>query len=134
VLPFIQVVAPTTLLRSLTLLIAAVVLKSVLFAIFEKRIPRSLAATFMFLGNVVTSIIGFFAAGMIGMPGTWLIAVPIVFVLSWFPARRVASVSKRWSAAGVAALLTTALVVSVILFSAGQAVIAANHLALYWTI
>jgi hypothetical protein len=140
IVPFMQVVAPTLALSgSLLALAAAVLLKSVLFAIFEKRIPRVRAALFMLAGNVLTSVVGLVAAAMIGGAGVWLIGVPIVFVLCWIPARRLITVAPRpWlarrSPGGVAALMTTALVASCFLFMMGQGAILANRLALYWAI
>ena len=59
VVPFMQVMVPALALSgSILVLIVAVVLKSVLFAIFERRLPRLRAAWRMFLGNVLTSFVG----------------------------------------------------------------------------
>lgn len=56
VVPFMQVMVPALALSgSILVLVAAVVLKSVLFAFFERRLPRLHAAWRMFLGNVLTS-------------------------------------------------------------------------------
>lgn len=134
VLPFVQAAVPMTLTRSLTVLAIAVVLKCALFVIFEKRIPRVHAAIFMFLGNIVSSIIGVLAAAMIGLPGTWMIAIPIVFLLSWIPGRRIAQVRTGWNSLAVAALLTVTLVVSVVFFVLGQWAMASENLAAYWII
>ena len=140
VIPFIQVVAPALALSgSIAALGAAVLLKSMLFALFEKRILFFRGALFMFLGNIVTSFIGLIAAAMIGSGGVWAIGVPIVFFLSWWPARRIVAAKPgswftRMSPGGIATLLTAALCVSCIFFSIGQAAILANRLALYWII
>jgi len=67
----------------------AVILKSVLFAIFERRLPRLRAAWRMFLGNVLTSFVGLVVAMMIASaPSAWFIGVPVVCFLCWLPARR----------------------------------------------
>ena len=135
-----QVVAPALALSGSLLALAFVVLlKSALFAIFERRIPRFRAALFMMLGNVLTSFIGLVAAAMIGSGAVWLVGVPIVFVLCWLPARRLVEVAPlpwlaRRSPGGVAALMTAALVASCFLFMMGQGAILANRLALYWAI
>jgi hypothetical protein len=134
VLPFIQAAAPMTVTGSLIVLAIAVALKCALFAIFEKGIPRPLAAIFMFLGNVVSSIIGVIAAAVMGTPGAWIPALAIVFGLSWIPGRRIAQVAPRWTAAGVAALLTITFWASVIAFLFSQAAAASEHLVLYWVI
>src|SRR2546423_12991328 len=89
IVPFMQVVAPTLALSgSLAALAVAVIVKSCLFAFFERRIPRLRAALLMFLGNILTSFIGLLTAAMIGSGGVWFIGVPFVFVLCWLPAQR----------------------------------------------
>jgi hypothetical protein len=78
--------------------------------------------------------VGFIAATMIGAGAVWTIGVPVVFFLSWFPARRLARLYPRWSAVGIASILTIAFCVSCLFFLIGQEAIAANHLVVYWTI
>jgi hypothetical protein len=124
---------------SLFALSAAILLKSVVFAIFEGRIPRMRAALFMLLANVLTSFIGLIAAAMLGSGAIWLVGVPIVFVLCWLPARRLVGVAPRpWlarkSPGGVAVLMTVALVASCLLFIVAQGAILTNKLFLYWAI
>src|SRR5258708_7695813 len=54
VVPFMQVMVPALALSgSIVVLTMAVVLKSVLFALFERQLPRLQAAWRMFLGNVL---------------------------------------------------------------------------------
>src|SRR5579863_1002879 len=90
VVPFMQVMVPALALSSsILVLIAAVALKSTLFAVFERRLPRLRAAWRMFLGNVLTSFVGILVGVMIGSaPSFWLIGVPIAYFLCWLPSRR----------------------------------------------
>ncbi len=90
VVPFMQVMVPAIALSgSILVLVVAVVLKSMLFAVFERRLPRLRAAWRMFLGNVLTSFVGLLVALMIASsPGIWLIGVPLVYLLCWLPSRR----------------------------------------------
>jgi len=141
VLPFVQSVVPALALSgSLLVLAGAVVAKSVLFAFFERRIPRLKAGWRMFLGNILTSIVGVVAAVMLGSgPAIWAVGVPIVWVLCWFPSRRlVQSAPMKWlsrlSPSGVAGIMTAALVASCILFAEGRTAVDANRLAVYWII
>jgi hypothetical protein len=140
VVPFIQTVAPwLALAGSATVLAAAVIVKSALFAVFEPRLPRLRAAWRMFLGNLLTSVVGFLVAGMIGSGPIWVIGVPVVFFLSWLPSRRLVSVAPlawlaRTSRTGLAAIMTVALLASCILFGVSQGAITAHQMALYWTI
>jgi len=138
VLPFIQAVAPALALSgSLLMLAAAVVVKSALFAIFERRLPHLRAAWRMFLGNVLTSFVGVLVAAMIGSGPIWVVGVPLVCLLCWLPSRRLVKVAPqgwlaRLSPVGLAVILTTALLASCILFDVGQGAIRTHQLALYW--
>src|SRR5580692_4741705 len=126
VVPFMQVMVPTIALSgSMLVLAAAVVLKSVLFAVFERRLPRVRAAWRMFLGNVLTSFVGLLVAAMIASgAGIWLVGVPLVCILCWLPSRRLVRVAPvawlaRTSPAGLAGMMTSALLASCILFMVG---------------
>jgi len=140
VVPFMQAVAPTLAFSgSLLMLAGAVVVKSALFAVFERRLPRLHAAWRMFLGNVLTSIVGLLVAAMIGSGPIWLVGVPVVCFLCWLPSRRLVKVAPlawlaRMRPIGLAAMMTGTLLASCILFAAGQAAIGAHQLALYWAI
>lgn len=139
VLPFIQVVAPIALSGSFLVLAVTVIVKSVLFAVFERRLPRLRAAWRMFLGNVLTSFVGMLVAGMIGSGPIWVVGVPLVWLLCWLPSRRLVKVAPlawlaRISPAGLAVIMTIALLASCILFGAGQGAIRAHQLMLYWII
>lgn len=140
VVPFIQSVAPLLALSgSILTLVGAVVVKSALFTFFEPRLPRPRAAWRMFVGNVLTSFVGLVVAAMIGSGPIWFIGVPVVGFLCWLPARRLVKVApvawlERLSPAGVAAIMTVALLASCILFGVGQISLSAHRLWAYWII
>ena len=140
VLPFIQSVAPLLALSgSLLTLAGAVVVKCGLFSFFEPRFPRLGAAWRMFVGNLLTTVVGVIVAAMIGSGPIWLIGVPVVGFLCWLPARRLIRVAplawlKRLSPGGIATIMTCAMVVSCILFGFGQVAISTHHLPAYWIV
>ena len=140
VLPFIQVMAPAIALSgSILVLVVAVVVKSALFAIFERRLPRIQAAWRMFIGNVVTSCVGWIVAGMIGNGIFWVLGVPLVCFVCWLASRRLVEVAPlswlaRTSRKAIAAIMTGAFLASCILFMAGQDAVSSHQLTHYWTI
>ena len=141
VLPLLQVMAPAVALsRSMVVLVVAVIVKSTLFAFFERRLTPAQAAWRMFLGNVLTSLIGVLVAALIASgPGVWLIGVPVVCFVCWLPSRRLVKVAPlawlgRRSPAMIARLMTFALLASCFLFGAGQEAISTHQMMLYWTI
>jgi hypothetical protein len=141
VLPFMRVMVPALALSgSIVVLIVAVVLKSLLFAVFERRLPHVCAAWRMFLGNVLTSFVGLLVAVMIASsPGIWLIGVPLVYALCWLPSRRlIKATPSAWLArtppTALAGIMTCALLASCILFMAGRGALEAHQLVLYWFI
>jgi hypothetical protein len=140
VLPFVQAVEPTIALSSSVLvLLIAVAFKSVLFSVFERRLSLIRSAWRMFLGSILTSFVGVLVAVMIGNGAAWFVGVPVVFALCWLPARRLVKVSpKAWlrriSPLAFAGLMTAALLLSCILFAAGQEAIQTRRLLLYWVI
>src|SRR5271165_417726 len=124
---------------SILVLALAVIVKSTLFSFFERRLPRIRAVSLMFLGNLLTSLVGFLVAAMIGSGPVWLIGVPLVWFLCWLPCRRLVREAPltwltRRSAAGLAAMMTACLLASCIFFMIGQGAIRAHHLVLYWSI
>ncbi len=141
VVPFMQVMVPSLALTgSIFVLAAAMIVKSVLFAVFERRLPRLRAAWRMFLGNVLTSFVGLLVAVMIASgAGIWLVGVPLVCILCWLPSRRLVKVAPvawlaRTSPAGLAGMMTSALLASCILFMVGQGAIRSHQLTLYWIV
>lgn len=139
VIPFMQVMVPALVLYgSVFVLVAVVVLKSVLFAIFERRLSRVQAAWRMFLGNVLTSSVGALVSVMIASgPGVWLVGVPAVFLLCWLTSRRfVEAAPLEWLARTpsvvLATVMTTLFLASCLLFASGQEAIRTHQLALYW--
>jgi hypothetical protein len=141
VIPFMQVMAPALALSGSVLVLAgAVALKSVLFAVFERRLSRVQAAWRMFLGNVLTSFVGALVGAMIASgPGVWLVGVPVVFLLCWFTSRRfVDAAPMEWLARTppvvLATVMTILLLASCVLFASSQEAIRTHQLALYWII
>jgi hypothetical protein len=135
-----QVMVPAfALSRSILVLVAAVIVKSGLFALFERGLPRIAAAWRMFLGNVLTSFIGLLVAVMIASGPVWIVGAPLAFLLCWMPARRLVQQAPlpwfaRRSPAALAAIMTAAFLASCILFMVGQEAISAHQLLLYWTL
>ena len=141
VVPFMQVMVPALALSgSILVLTAAVVLKSVLFALFEPRLPRLRAAWRMLLGNVLTSFVGLLVAVMIASsPVGWSFGAPVVILLCWLPARRLVKAAPlawlaRRSPAALATGMTSAMLVSCILFMVGRGALETHEHALYWII
>jgi hypothetical protein len=136
-----QVMMPALALSgSILVLAVAVVLKSVLFAVFERRLPRLHAAWRMFLGNILTSLVGLLVTVMIASaPSFWLIAAPLVCLLCWLPTRRLVKAAPlpwlaRRSPAVLAVVMTCTLIASCILFMAGRGALETHQHALYWII
>jgi hypothetical protein len=140
IVPFMRVAAgPAFIMESAIVLPIAVGLKSLLFARLQRHLRYWTAVTFMVAGNLLTTVVGAVAAAMLGSAGLWLAGIPIVWALCWFPAKRAIAISdRRWlkafSPGLLAAMMTGALVLSCILFLAGQGAILANRFGLYWTI
>ena len=135
----LQVMVPALALSgSIVVLVLAVVVKSALFAIFERRLPPLRAAWRMFLGNVLTSLVGVLVAALIASgAGTWLIGIPLVCLLGWLPSRRLVKVAPlawlaRISPIGLGAIMTGALLTSCVLFIGGQENIRTHQLLAYW--
>jgi hypothetical protein len=138
VIPFMQAMMPALAFsRSIVILVMAVVVKSILFSVFDCRLPRPRAAWRMFLGNVLTSLVGLLVAIMLGSGAAWIVGAPLAYLLCWLPARRLVKEAPlpwlaRLSPALVAGIMTMALLASCFLFMAGQEVITTHRLTLYW--
>jgi hypothetical protein len=138
ILPFIKVVGgPGIITSSVIILLAAVALKSIVFSLLQKRLSFVRALLLMLAGNVLTTIIGFIAAAMIGNGAMIFFGGFIVWPLCVMPARRILTVVKSpwlkpFSPAGLAAVMSLALVVSCFLFAISAAFIDSNHLIVYW--
>ena len=139
VVPFMQVMVPALALSgSILVLAATVVVKSALFAVFERCLPPLRAAWRMFLGNVLTSFVGLLVAVMIASSaGIWFIGVPLVCFLCWLLSRRLVKLAPvAWLArtppGNLAIIMTGALLASCVLFTAGQGAIRTHQLVLYW--
>jgi hypothetical protein len=141
VVPFMQVMAPALAFSgSILVLAAAVVAKSALFAVFERRLPHFRGAWRMFVGNVLTSIVGLLVTVMIASaPGIWFVGVPVVCLLCWLPSRRLVKLAPlawlaRITPAVLAGIMTGTLLASCVLFMAGQTAIELHQPITYWII
>jgi len=141
VVPFMQVMVPAQALSgSILVLTIAVLIKSALFAVFERRLPPVRAAWRMFLGNVLTSFVGLVVAVMIATSlVSWLFGIPLVGFLCWLPSRRLVKAAPlawmaRSSQTALAVVLTVSFLVSCILFMAGRGALEIRQLVLYWII
>jgi hypothetical protein len=140
VVPFMQVVGgPGLMMRSLIVLIGAIVLKCVAFAMFQKRISFLRAVLYMFVGNLVTTVIGVIAGAMIGSGSgvAWLIGLPIVWLFCRLPAERLIRAAphgwfKNASVGGLASMMTGALVASCWLFIFAGLANETDSIVLYW--
>ena len=98
ILPLVQLLSgatlagPGILTKSLFWLFAAIAIKCVTFAFFERRLPFVRAVLFMLLANVVSTIPGLFIAVFFGSGpmGSVLFTLPIFFALGWMVQRRLA--------------------------------------------
>ncbi len=137
IIPFMMAVGgPAALSRSAIVLLVAIALKSVLFALMQKRLSRGRAAAYMLFANILTTMIGGLVAVMMGSGGALIIGAVIAYGLCWLPARRVRMISPRTALpAGIAALLMTlSLVVSAFLFAISPLPLETDHHAAYWII
>jgi hypothetical protein len=138
IIPFMQVVAgPGFLTQSLLVLMFVVLVKSLAFAKWQKNIGPFRAFVFMVIGNVLTTVIGFVAAAMIGSGSIWIIGAPIVFALCYLPAKRLVAAVPHPKLAGsnpaaIAALMTAGLFVSCFLFGFAQYELIETSLTAYW--
>src|SRR4051812_17348726 len=126
ILPFMQVVGgPAFLTRSVLVLPLVVLVKSAAFATWQNKITPLRAFIFMVIGNLLTTVVGFLAAAMIGTGMLGLIGVPIVFALCYVPAKRLVVAAPHPNLAGcspaaIATLMTAGLLVSCFLFGFAQ--------------
>lgn len=138
ILPFMKVVGgPWLLTDSWIVLLAAVALKSIVFAVLQKRISFVRGLLLMFTGNVLTSFIGVIAAVMIGSGPIWVLGFLIVWALCVMPAKRLLATVKhprlaRFTPGSLAAVMALVLLISCFLFGISTIVIDSHHMILYW--
>ncbi len=138
ILPFIKVVGgPGMLTGSWIILGAAVLLKSAIFAWSQKNMGVGRAFGLMILANMLTTVIGFFVAVLIGSGPILFLGAFIVWPLCLPPARRaIAAVRHPWmqrfSPGGLATLMTMGLCASCFLFGFPALFSDSANLAAYW--
>jgi hypothetical protein len=140
IIPMFRVlVGAAALGGSLWILVAAVALKSVLFAVFQPSMSAWRAAILMVAANVLTTLVGLIAATFTaGVPVFLpLIGLPLAWFLALVPARRlIETTSRPWlarrSPAQVAAGVLGILLVSLLLFGGSQSAGVHNNLLAFW--
>jgi len=139
IFPLMKVVAgPSWLVPSLQVLCVIVLIKALLFAVLQRGLKRWLAVIYMFLANVLSTVVGIVVAVALGgVPVLWLIFIPVIWGLSLLPAKRLrlVAVNSRIRAcptAALAAIMTILLVASAFVFWLGQGAAGSNQLVLYW--
>ena len=123
---------------SLLILGGAVLIKALAFIFFEKRLPWYQAMLWMIIANVFSSLIGFGLSLSAAIPTLLIGALPFVYVISLFPAKRLALYRPEWSLKGwkcraFAAVVTGLFLATWVLFGLAQGVIWNNSsLVKYW--
>ncbi len=135
VLPFMYVVGgPGVITKSIAVLALAVAVKSILFALFQKKLSFARGVLFMLNGNVVSSLVGVLAAGLVGAsPFMWLFGIPIAYVLCLLPAVRATRFIDH-SSYFIALIMTIALVGSCALFMTIQGNASRGELVTFWSV
>jgi hypothetical protein len=140
ILPFMKVVTgPAALAGSLAALAGAVALKTVAFACLQKKIGFFRGLLFMFLGNILTTLVGLIVAAMLGNGAFLFLGAPVVWALAFLPAKRLVAARPLPVLAGlgpgfVATLMTLALMLSAILFMLVQGGTFLDRLILHWSV
>ena len=119
-----------------------VLIKCGLYAWFERQLPRRVAFGYLLCGNLVSSICGVFMAVALAAWGVGFVALPILALSLYLPARQCMRNRKGWmgrmSAGFCAVLVALLLVVSTALWIVSQMVISAEESAPgttpYWPI
>ncbi|NOS69273.1 MAG: hypothetical protein HOP33_05010 [Verrucomicrobia bacterium] len=108
-------------------------IKVVAFIFLERSLLWYRAAIFMVLGNVLSSIIGFFVAASAANPPVLLFSLPLVYVLSIVPSRRLVKFT-HWKLppSQLALACPAAIFVTWVLFGLATGQQDADHLAAYW--
>jgi hypothetical protein len=121
ILPLFKALAGANFVSSSLLgLAAAVLIKCVAFACYEKSLSWPKAFCFMLAGNIVTSLIGIVIAGFAAAPAL-LISLPLLFMATFWAARQLLPrVAWPWiqklSPEHLAGFVVLALFVSYLLF------------------
>lgn len=114
-----------------------VIAKCAVFAFLERDLKRTDAFGYLFLGNVVTTVIGVLMAICLSAPVLALAMIPMVYMLSLAPARRLIEKS-GWPWAGhrrasqLARGMVILLLASSILFVLASSALDSKRYALYW--
>lgn len=129
VIPMLELYAGTWLAASsLVILVGVVTVKAVAFALFEKRISFTEAFFSMLLANVFSSIIGLVLAGAASDPTSFMVTLPIIYLLSVVPARRLIKYGpwgyfRRWNPWLLALVVLFLYFISFVLFGISQSIL-----------
>lgn len=125
---------------SLLILLGAITLKALAFSIFEERLPWYNAFLVMVLANIFSTCIGVALSVSAAVPTLFVIALPLVYILSFTPATRLVRYHPGgylmgWNAHVIASIVTGLFIGTWGLFGLAQSIIAANEpLVLYWVL
>lgn len=139
IVPLMKVLGgPLFMVPSLVALLAFVAVKCAAFAYLQDGLPRGRAALYLLAGNGITTVIGIMAGLAMAVPTAGVVILPLLFVASWVPSRRLVETVdspriKALGARGVSFVLAGLFVASVVLFALAQGV-ASVSLPLYWTV
>jgi hypothetical protein len=124
--------------QSLWLLVAAIAIKSISFALLEHRLPRKKAILYMLIGNLLSTIPGALIAAFTASVAAFFLAVPIIVWLGILVGRRLASIfgnQRSWLNAGTAsAAFIIFFFLSVGLFELAGNALESQHFGTYWAI
>jgi len=123
--------------QSFLWLAAAVVVKSVAFAVFEKRMRWHHALGIMLLANLLSTVPGLLLAVLAGSMSASLLAIPLVYLFGVLISRHVSPIlsigKKPWFQAGPLAMAFTVFyVLSVAFYIGAQEILIARSYAYYW--
>jgi hypothetical protein len=132
-------IGPLMWQQSLGWLAAAVAVKSIAFAFFEKRISWGRALGLMLIANILSTIPGVLLAGLAGSINLGLLAIPLVYILGIMVARRVSPIlsksKRRWiSGAPIALAFTLFYILSVVIYLLAQETMERHNYRTYWAL
>jgi len=125
---------PSFLLHSGIVLTGAVALKCGVFVFYERSLPITQGVLFMLAANIVSTIVGVLVGVSVANPVV-LITLPMLYVMTVFPARRLQRVSgipnwSKMSPRGLALLFIACLFASYFFFAAASSL--AGSSKAYW--
>ncbi|MGD8524458.1 MAG: hypothetical protein PVF56_25160 [Desulfobacterales bacterium] len=140
VIPVMHVFTGSILAKeSLVVLLGAVAIKTVIFAIYEKSIAWYKAVLFMIVANCFSSVVGF-SLSIAVAPYMLPIILPFLLFVCWIPSKRIIALNpgghfSGWNHYGLAVLVMISVYASWYLFGAAQSAIGSRApLHTYWVL